>query len=493
MVTEFTSHLIPLKGFSSSMQGGRSENQDDWGFVDTPLGFLLVVCDGMGGGPGGKTASYIAKNVLMSALLECNPQTSRVDALKMAVSKANDALYQKMDEMPQLQGMGSTLVAVLINKQSAIIAHLGDSRCYRVSRGRVVHRTDDHSLVGELVRNKALTEEQARTSPQSNVIMRGLGNTSNHVAEISEVPYCKNDRFILCTDGIWGVMPHGQLVQRLTSEQTISALVSNLSVEVDQIGNNTGGHHDNHTLAVIEMKTESIMKDKMSKLFRIIFGTLTVILAFSVIINIVCLAKLESTPKMAELEEMERKNQELQSEMALYQNVKDGDTKEWITKVEILQYEKELLEESQKLLIAKVDSLETVITKNQQANASVKQTTTNAQKSSVATAQELAQRALNLFKKMEDAKGGSVSEAVKKKAEFRSKIVAQLLMLDKKTSGKYAQTIAGINRELQHINPVTDMVDVNPENNKEYISTGGARKKIRELTKKVQEIKEKIK
>ena len=171
--------------------------------------------------------------------------------------------------------MGSTLVAVLINQQSAVIANLGDSRCYRISHGRVAHRTDDHSLVGELVRNNALTEEQARTSPQSNVIMRGLGNTSNHTAEITEVPYQKGDRFFVCTDGVWGVMPHEQLVQRLTSQQTLSDLVDNLSAEIDQIGFSTGGHHDNHTLAAIEMNTDSILKDKMSKILKIALAVLT--------------------------------------------------------------------------------------------------------------------------------------------------------------------------------------------------------------------------
>ena len=224
MLNEITSRQISLQGVASSMQGGRTENQDDWGFADTPLGFVLVVCDGMGGGPGGKTASYLAKNEFVAALQACNSQSSPVDAVKMAVSRANDALYRKMDETPSLRGMGSTLVAVLISPKSAIVVHLGDSRCYRISNKRIAFRTGDHSLVGELVRSKALTEEQARTSPQSNVIMRGLGNTSNHVPEIEEIPYRKGDRFFLCTDGVWGIMPHDQLKQRLTSEQALSAL-----------------------------------------------------------------------------------------------------------------------------------------------------------------------------------------------------------------------------------------------------------------------------
>ena len=123
MLNEITSRQISLQGVASSMQGGRTENQDDWGFADTPLGFVLVVCDGMGGGPGGKTASYLAKNEFVAALQGCNSQSSPVDAVKMAVSRANDALYRKMDETPSLRGMGSTLVAVLISPKSAVVGH----------------------------------------------------------------------------------------------------------------------------------------------------------------------------------------------------------------------------------------------------------------------------------------------------------------------------------------------------------------------------------
>lgn len=489
MSVAITSRIIPLQGVANSMQGGRPENQDDWGFVDTPLGFLLVVCDGMGGGPGGKTASYIAKNVLMGALMECSPQAPRADALKMAVSKANDALYQKMDEVPQLRGMGSTLVAILISQQSAVIAHLGDSRCYRISHGRVAYRTDDHSLVGELVRNKALTEEQARTSPQSNVIMRGLGNTSNHAPEIAEVPYQKGDLFVLCTDGVWGIMPHEQLVQRLTSHQTLQALVDNLSAEIDQIGFSTNGHHDNHTLAAIEMNTDSILKDKMSKILKIAFAVVAALLVVSMVMNIAGSMKQRSlSDSVAELEEKIQIMQQTESSMALSQDVKDGDIKELITRVEILQSEKESLERIQEVLISKIDSLEKVVAALQQKPgkpAGGKQQPAT----SGATAQELSQRILNLLADMENAKGTTWQEAVKKKAEYRTKIAGQLSMLDKKTNGKFTSKITAINRELQSPSPLTDRVTANPKNKNEFVSTDAAKKTIQQITKKVQDIK----
>lgn len=256
------SNIVKLHGAAESLQGGRPDNQDDLGFADTPLGFLFIVCDGMGGGPGGKTASYIAKYVIANTLSECDPQMPRDKAFKMAVSKANDALEEKMEQMPNLRGMGSTFVAVLINNESAMVAYAGDSRCYRMHGRYVLFRTKDHSLVGELVRKKALTEEQARTSPQSNVISRGLGSVSNHVPEICEIPYRKGDRFILCTDGVWGTMPQKQLVKWFSMNADCQQVVGKLSIEIDKIGKTKGGHYDNHTLAIIEMDCTSTKKDK---------------------------------------------------------------------------------------------------------------------------------------------------------------------------------------------------------------------------------------
>ena len=167
-----------IKGVAESKQGGRKENQDDMGFIETPLGFLMVVCDGMGGGPGGKTASHLALQVFMHYLLNCNEQSPRQEALKQAIGKANEALYTKMAEEPSLQGMGTTLVAILLNEQSALIAHLGDSRCYQLNERKLKFRTTDHSLVAELVKTKALTEEQARV-PHYFVATRELNEDYN--------------------------------------------------------------------------------------------------------------------------------------------------------------------------------------------------------------------------------------------------------------------------------------------------------------------------
>ena len=274
------SDIVSLHGAAISMIGGRPENQDDMAYLDTPLGFLIVVCDGMGGGPGGKTASYIVKHEIAKTLCECRPQTSREHALKMAAAHAHHALEDKIKENPVLSGMGSTFVAVLLNSQSAVVAHVGDSRCYRFRGKKCLFRTQDHSLVAELVSKKVMTEEDARLSPQANVITRGLGSTNNHVPEIDEVPYKKGDRFVLCTDGVWGAMQHQELLKAFTQSIDQQRLLSDLSLLVDKIGFSKGGGHDNHTIAIFELEKDSQLKDTISwKKWAVILLSAVIIIA----------------------------------------------------------------------------------------------------------------------------------------------------------------------------------------------------------------------
>ena len=264
IMVKITSSLFSLTGFAETRQGGRPENQDDFAFSDTPLGFLVVVCDGMGGGPGGKTASSVAKAEIVRSLMHATPQMSISEALCQAAAAADSALKAYIARDQRLAGMGSTFVAILIRQSSAIIAHAGDSRCYRLHRGRMVFRTHDHSLVGELVRKRSLTEEQARTSPQSNLITRGLGSVSNTQPDVDIVPYCQGDRFVLCTDGVWGIMDQSQLLSRFREMKNLSTDVLRMADEIDRIGFGQGGHHDNHTFVVIDMEANSTLKDSLS-------------------------------------------------------------------------------------------------------------------------------------------------------------------------------------------------------------------------------------
>lgn len=244
---------LPVRGAMDSRQGGRPENQDDCGYVDTPYGFLAVVCDGMGGGPGGKTASYIAKTEIMRTFLETEVGTKTTrELLELAVKNACDGVLKKTDEVPALKGMGSTAVILLFNDKSAYICHVGDSRCYQLRRGKMVFRTNDHSMVGQLVLAGRITEEQARLSAQSNVITQAIGSRGTVEPEIDVVPYKEGDRFVLCSDGIWGAMPEPELVKMFAQKKPLPILAETIALDVDTIGKNSGGHHDNLTVAIVE-------------------------------------------------------------------------------------------------------------------------------------------------------------------------------------------------------------------------------------------------
>ncbi|MDE6152654.1 MAG: protein phosphatase 2C domain-containing protein, partial [Muribaculaceae bacterium] len=258
---------LPFKGVMTSYIGGRKENQDTCGYSDTSRGLLLVVCDGMGGGPGGKTASSIAATSIIAYVQQAGgqPENEKINnetLLRDAVVAANRALRDKIAESPELSGMGTTVTAVLITASSASLAHVGDSRIYQLRRGKIVFRTADHSRVGEMVRAGALTDEQARLSAISNLITRALGIGDEVEVDTTSLAFEKGDRFVLCTDGVWGSMPQPDLVKSLTENKSLENTAVLLNVKVENAGLEKGGHHDNYTMIIAETTSSSAVAAK---------------------------------------------------------------------------------------------------------------------------------------------------------------------------------------------------------------------------------------
>lgn len=258
---------LPFKGVMTSYIGGRKENQDTCGYSDTSRGLLLVVCDGMGGGPGGKTASSIAATSIIAYVQQAGgqPENEKINnetLLHDAVVAANRALRDKIAESPELSGMGTTVTAVLITASGASLAHVGDSRIYQLRRGKIVFRTADHSRVGEMVRAGALTDEQARLSAISNLITRALGIGDEVEVDTTSLAFEKGDRFVLCTDGVWGSMPQPDLVKSLTENKSLENTAELLNVKVENAGIEKGGHHDNYTMIIAETTSSSAVAAK---------------------------------------------------------------------------------------------------------------------------------------------------------------------------------------------------------------------------------------
>ena len=283
----YTDDITNVVAFAESRIGGRQENQDSYGWAKTPFGYLVTVCDGMGGGPGGKTASNIAVREIIDSVIAADREQKPGNIVIQAIRKANMAILEAGNENPKLQGMGSTATVLLLSDNSAIIAHVGDSRVYQLRDGKKIFRTFDHSVVFEMVKQGVITEEQARLSSQSNVITRALGIQPDLEVELNEVPYLKGDRFVLCTDGIHGVLVEKDFVKILSNKKrTVGSVVDDMATLVDNTGRSGGGGHDNLTLAVVETNTNSKLKTKMTKQTRLTLLVLAAVCAVSIALNI---------------------------------------------------------------------------------------------------------------------------------------------------------------------------------------------------------------
>ena len=270
--------------YIQSRTGGRTENQDFYGTAQTHYGELIIVCDGMGGHNGGRYAAEVAVHVIMDEVTN-SEDSNPANALHSAIAKANTVIWDESHANSQLKGMGTTVVALLLTPEKAICVHVGDSRIYQLRQGKILHRTFDHSHVFELVKAGLLTEEQARLSEKSNIITRGLGIRETVDVEIADnLLYQKGDRFLLCTDGIWGAVPETELVEMVSRSDTVEKIVTDLVEKIDTIGFESGGRHDNLTAALVEIESNSTLipqspqkKKKSGFIYLILLATLAVL------------------------------------------------------------------------------------------------------------------------------------------------------------------------------------------------------------------------
>lgn len=274
-----------------SRQGGRSENQDNFACSDTPFGLLVVVCDGMGGGPSGASASSLAVQAITQSVTHASQGLMPEAVLKNAVIEANSLLRHTIKEHPQLAGMGTTCVAVLVTPVLATIVHVGDSRLYLIRSKQLRFRTADHSVVGDMVRKGELTEEDARRAANSNVLTRALGISDEIQPEIDKVQLQENDKLALCTDGIWGMISENQLVGQLSEEKRLEILVPQIMDGIEAIGKQqANANYDNLTLAIIQnlpkIKSNDEKTKQKKKNSSVITLFLLVLLVLSIMGNI---------------------------------------------------------------------------------------------------------------------------------------------------------------------------------------------------------------
>jgi len=179
----------------------RRVNEDR--FALAPEQGLFLVADGMGGHKAGQVASELAASasVRTVAALE-GTDVSLSEKLRHAVAAANREIFQRAADEPDLTGMGTTLVSLLGSGERIALAHVGDSRAYLIRQGQVRRLTDDHSVVGELLRRREISEAAAREHPHRHVLTRALGVRDVTVPDLAELTPQVEDVFVLCSDGL---------------------------------------------------------------------------------------------------------------------------------------------------------------------------------------------------------------------------------------------------------------------------------------------------
>jgi protein phosphatase len=206
----------------------RSENQDFGAYttpqeeqVSHPGGRLLIVADGMGGHRGGATASKLAAETVKAQYL--GSETTDVGAaLRDSLARANARIFSEAQSNPDLRGMGTTTSALAVRNGQGWLAHVGDSRIYRVRKEQIEQLTDDHSLVATMVREGLLTSQEAEVHPRRNVLQRSMGVSEDVEIDVrGPFDLQEDDTFILCSDGLHGVVKEPEMLEiaRLSIEE----------------------------------------------------------------------------------------------------------------------------------------------------------------------------------------------------------------------------------------------------------------------------------
>lgn len=230
---------------------GRSRSVNEDSFVIRPAAGLYLVADGMGGHGHGEVASRVAARSICEALASDGARRpGRLsERLTEAIRRANRELRREVEEDGALSGMGTTVVAMLAAGGRAAIAHVGDSRCYRLREGVCELLTRDHTWVAEQISAGNISESQARVHPFKSVVTRALGSDDRVEVELLELSSAVGDRYLLCSDGLTAMIPDDVIRRRLDADASPEAVCRHLVHDA-----NAAGGHDNITVVVVTVE-----------------------------------------------------------------------------------------------------------------------------------------------------------------------------------------------------------------------------------------------
>ena len=211
---------------------------------------LLVVCDGMGGQSKGELASSLAVDTIVTAFKNKKGFLNRHFAaywVSKVIRQANKCIYEQAQSNEMYQGMGTTITLLLILKDTVILGHVGDSRCYFLRNGRDMEQvSEDQTYVAYLLRTKQITAQEALTHPKRHVLMNALGIYPSASIDIKSFPY-NGETVLLCSDGLYNNVPENDIASVLRGNDFVDQKVN----ELIAIGNKNGGS-DNIAVAIWE-------------------------------------------------------------------------------------------------------------------------------------------------------------------------------------------------------------------------------------------------
>jgi serine/threonine protein phosphatase PrpC len=236
----------------------RSNNEDAMGHV-LPMGpaqvqsqgWFFVTADGMGGHEHGEVASHLAVTTALEGFRKIPKGVMHVSLLPRLVQEANAAVYDAGLAAGQRGArMGTTFVACALRFDSAVVSHVGDSRCYLFRNGNGTPLTRDHTMAAEQVRLGILTKEEAAMHDGRHVLTRSLGNELFVAADTITVNILPGDVLMLCTDGLYGGVPDTKILQVLMRNADLEKAADALVAAA-----NEAGGHDNVSVQLIRVKT----------------------------------------------------------------------------------------------------------------------------------------------------------------------------------------------------------------------------------------------
>ena len=239
-----------MKSFAITDVGKRRELNEDYIYTSDKmignLSNLFIVADGMGGHNAGDYASRYTVEKVIETVEELENERDIEEIMQEAIYRANAYIYEKARTDIKLSGMGTTLVIASIKNQEVLVANIGDSRMYVINKN-ITQITKDHSLVEEMVTMGGLDKEAARNHPDRNIITRAIGVKEFVLADFFEVKLEKEDKILLCTDGLTNMLNDDEIHRIVQSNEDVETAAKALIAAA-----NEKGGRDNIAVVLIE-------------------------------------------------------------------------------------------------------------------------------------------------------------------------------------------------------------------------------------------------